>query len=224
MRDDEHGHAEFAVSRLQRTEHRCCRGAVKLSRRLVGEQDVRRVRQRDRDGDPLLLAAGHLVGPPPCAVRDVEQAEQFAGPGPPPGTPSAREPQRQLDVLQGRQVRQQVARRLLPDEPDDGPPVAEPLPRGHRRQIVPGHAYAARRWGVEPREDVHQRGLAAARRADQGGQLTGLDDKIKPLQRLHLDALGGVDAHEPVAHDQRAGPVVLVPTGDRRGERADAGW
>ncbi len=221
VRHDEHRHAELAVGRLQRAEHRRRRFTVEFPGRLVGEQHGRRIGQRHPDGDPLLLAAGHLVGPPSRAVRHAEQAEQLAGPGPPDGPPGAGQPERQVDVLRGRQVRQQVARRLLPDEPDHRAPVAEPLPRGHRRQVTPGDPDRACRGYVEPGEDVHQRGLAAARRADERGELPGPDHEVEALQRLHLDALGGVDPHQPVADDQRARSVVVVDPGGR-GEGADS--
>ena len=69
------------------------------------------------------------------------------------------------------QVRQQVPGGLLPDEPDHAAPVGEPLPAGHRAEVVAGHPHRARRGRVQPGEDVHQGGLAAARRADHRGQL-----------------------------------------------------
>ena len=85
---------------------------VQLAGGLVGEQHLRLVDQRGRDGRALLLAAGRsgpADGPgsrPGRAGRgkSAERAWRFA-------FPPARQPHRQLDVLLRGQVRQQVARR-----------------------------------------------------------------------------------------------------------------
>ena len=97
---------------------------------------------------------------------------------------------------------EQVAGGLLPEEAHHGAPVAEPVAGGHRGQVVPGHPGPARRRAVQPGQDVHQGGLAAAGRAHDRGQLALGDQQVQSLQRLHLDPLGGVDADQPVAHDQ----------------------
>jgi hypothetical protein len=75
--DDEHGHAQLGVSRLQAAEHIAGRGTVQLAGRLVGQQQERGVGQRGGDRGALLLAAGHLVGPPVGAVRDAQRAQQL---------------------------------------------------------------------------------------------------------------------------------------------------
>ena len=46
----------------------------------------------------------------------------------------------------------------------------------------------------------------------KGGQLAALNDEVKALKCLHLDALGLVDADQLVAGDQRARAVVAVPS------------
>ena len=116
--------------------------------------------------------------PAQCATPSRPSSSPVAGP--PGAAARAGEPERQVDVLQRGQVRQQVARGLLPDEPDHRPPVAEPLPPRHRRQVAPGHPHGARGGRVEPGQDVHQRGLAAAGRADQRGQLPGPTTRSRP--------------------------------------------
>ncbi len=71
-------HAELLVHALERIEHQRRRLAVELGRRLVGEQDLRQVRERDGDRDALLLAARELPGPVVRAVGEPDHLEQLA--------------------------------------------------------------------------------------------------------------------------------------------------
>ena len=207
MGHHQHRHAQLSVGPLQRAEYVHGGRAVELTGRLVGQQQFRPVRQRGRDRRPLLLPARHLVRPAIGARRHSEHRQQLRGPGralPPAGSP---QPHRQDHVLPGRQVRQQVARRLLPDEAHDIAPVAEPLARGHAGQVVTGDPHRAGGRRVQPGQDVHQRRLPAARRAHDRGQLALVDQQVKALQGLHLDALERVDPHQPVTDHQSAGAV-----------------
>ena len=99
------------------------------------------------------------------ALQNVDLPMRLAGTGRRQRRGRAGQLHRHLHVLGRGQVRQQVARGLLPDKGDRAAPVREPLPRVQRRQVVPGDPHRAGRRGVEPGQDVHQRGLAAARRA-----------------------------------------------------------
>ena len=51
----------LAVERLEQLDDVRAGLAVEVARRLVGEEQARRVAERARDGDALLLAAGELV-------------------------------------------------------------------------------------------------------------------------------------------------------------------
>ena len=201
--DHQHRDAEFGVGGLQGGEDVLGGGRVQLAGGLVGQQHLRLVRQCGGDGGPLLLTAGQAVRCPVGAVRDAEGLEQEAGPAQPLPAAKPAEPHRQQHVLPGRQVGQQVPRRLLPDEADGAPPVGQPLFGRHRAQVVVGHPHLPRRRRVQPGEDVHQRGFAAARRADQRGQLSVCDQQVQPLQSLHFDAVPGVDPDQPVTDDHR---------------------
>jgi hypothetical protein len=128
VRDDQHGHAEFGVGLLQRAEHLGRGGRVEFAGRLVGEQYLGLVGERHRNSGPLLLAAGHLVGPALQAVGQAEQFEQLSRARPACPGALAGQPHRQLHVLLRGQVGQQVARGLLPDEADEPSPVLQPLP------------------------------------------------------------------------------------------------
>ena len=160
---------------------------VELAGRLVGEQHRRPVGQRDRDRDALLLAARQLVGPAVGVTRsDISSSISVnrAWRSPPA---DAVEDHRQLDVLAHVEVWQQVARRLLADEADDLPPVGGQLGAAHLAQDVSGHHCASGRRHVETAEDVHQRALAAARGADDGDELAGVDGQFEALKRDHLE-------------------------------------
>ena len=108
------------------------------------------------------------------AVAEPDHLEQLAWPGRRRSRPAV-EDHRQLDVLQRGQVRQQVARRLLPDEPDRAAPVARPVaPAEHARRSWPATIGSPGRRDVQAAEDVEQRRLAAARGADDGHHLAAL--------------------------------------------------
>ena len=221
VRHDEDGHAEVGVRLLQGAEHVPGGDAVELAGRLVGEQQLRVVRQRGGDRGPLLLAARHLVGLAIRAVPHAEYAEQLVGPAPALTASGPGEAHRQHDVLPGGQVRKQVARGLLPDEADDPAPVADALPGCQTGQVVPGHADRAGGRRVEAGQDVHQRRLAAPGRANHRRQLPFRDQQVKALQCLHLDAVPGKDPDQSVAGDERA--LTIGSPGAHRflGELAD---
>ena len=175
--DEQDGDAELGVGRLQGVEH------ARRRRRCPAPRSARRPAARAASSPARWRCAIRCCSPPDIwpGVRSAQcatpsAAEQLVGPPARSlGARGAGQPHRQMHVLRGGQVRQQVARGLLPDEADDRAAVAEPLPRGHERaEVVPGDPHAARGRRVETGEDVHQRGLAAARRADQRGQLARL--------------------------------------------------
>src|SRR5690606_14148091 len=59
--------------------------------------------------------------------------------------------------------------------------------------------------GVESAEDVDERRLAAARRADQHDEFAGLDLDVDAAQRLHLDLSGAVDLGHSLGGVDRSG-------------------
>src|SRR3954462_13812806 len=92
------------------------------------------------------------------------------------------EEHRQLGVLTRGQRRQEVARRLLPDEADCPPTILRPLLAAHLAEDVAGHDRPAGGRHVEPSENIHERALAAPGGADQRGELAWLDDEIETLK------------------------------------------
>ena len=59
---DEHREAGGAHELRERREDVLGGARIEVSGRLVGKQDARRIGDRARDRDPLLLAAGELAG------------------------------------------------------------------------------------------------------------------------------------------------------------------
>jgi hypothetical protein len=159
VRDHHDGDPELGVDRPQRAEHLVGGGLVELAGRLVGEQHLRVVGQGHRDGTALLLTAAHLGRPAVPHAGHPDQLEQLvrALPAAPAG-----QPHRQLDVLPCGQVRQQVARRLLPDEPDGRAAIGRALPLADLRQAPAGHHHLPGGGRIEPAQDVEQGRLAAA--------------------------------------------------------------
>src|SRR4051794_27542517 len=80
MGDEQHRHAEARLQVLQEFQDLRLHGDVECGGRLVGDQEVRLVRERHRDHHALTLSAGELVRiarQPPFGIRDAAQAEQL---------------------------------------------------------------------------------------------------------------------------------------------------
>ena len=70
---DQHGQALLVREAAKQAEHRLGVARVQARHRLVREQHLRRVGERDGEGDPLLLAAGQLLRAVTGPVADVER-------------------------------------------------------------------------------------------------------------------------------------------------------
>ena len=118
----------------------------------------------------------------------------------------------ELDVLARRQARNQVVE--LEDEADVLAAVLRERGVGRRREIEVLEAHPAGRRRVEAAEDVEQRGLAAARMAEQDEQLARDDVEIDAAQRRHLDLAHLVDLREAAHFEERPGHgAASVPSG-----------
>ena len=196
---------EQAVDGAEQLEHVVRGVRVELAGRLVGEQQGRLVGEGDGDRDPLLLAAGQLRRPVVSPVGQADEVEQPRRSRRPVAPRDALEQHRQLDVLPGGQVGEQVACGLLPDEAEHLAPVAGPFGGAHLADPVAGDDDTSGGRDVEAAEDAQQRALAAARRTDDGDELTRLDRQVEALQRDDLEVGDLVDLHDAVALDQRTG-------------------
>src|SRR5262249_34569938 len=77
--DADHGRAVDARDPMQRVDDDLAVGRVERAGRLVGEQQLRLLRQRPRDRDALLLAAGHLDRLELRALAEADLLERGAG-------------------------------------------------------------------------------------------------------------------------------------------------
>ena len=193
------------LSRRKQVEDLVRRGRVELAGRLVGEEDLGPVGQRDRDGDALLLAAGQASGRWSARSARPTRSSSSARAAPRRGR-HAVEDHRQLDVLERRQVRQQVARRLLPDEADDLAPVARLLASSPSRQVVPATTARPADGTSSPPRMFSERALAGPGRADERDELARLDEQVETLERDDLEVGDLVDLDQVVAHDERRSP------------------
>ena len=170
--------------------------------------------QRPRDGHALLLAAAHLRGqvvapvvqahvPQRCSARSRRSRS---------GTPRYI---RGSAAFSSAVRRQQVE--VLEHEPD--------LPAAHARQSVAAKArhvlavqgVIAAAGRVQAAEDVHQGGLPAAGRPDDGDKVPVGDLQAHPAQGLHRAAPAAVDLLQIPRHDQTAAPPLpfSFPAGGR---------
>ncbi len=116
VRRDQRRHAGVAHEAEQHVEHPAGGLRVEVAGRLVGEQQPRPVGQRPAERDPLLLAARQLGRTVAGARREPDRGEQVARPRLGGGARDAGGALRQRDVLQRRELRQQVVE--LVDEAD----------------------------------------------------------------------------------------------------------
>ena len=143
-----------------------------------------------------LTSARQLGRQPALPAREVDGGEQLTGPGLALSPSRAGTEHGELDVGEGRQLRQQIVE--LEDEPDLLAPVGAEV--GDLGQVLSGDPDGARSRRVDPGEQVQERGLAASRGSGDGHHL--------PLAHLELDARkrghgSGEDPGDALELDQR---------------------
>ena len=169
-------------------------GDVERSRRLVGDQELRAARERDRDHDALPHAAGiavRIVVEALARVRDVHLLEQLDRALARLVARDVEVPLHRLGQLQAdRERRVQRRHRILEDHRD--------LAAAHvfelvLRELVQHAALEADLAGLDPRrrhEQPHDRErrhrLAAARLADDAERLAAIDREADAVDRVHV--------------------------------------
>jgi hypothetical protein len=201
---DHHDGAALAVELIEELEHFLSALGVEIARGLVGEQQRGLSHQRAGDRDALALAPGKLRRMVAEAVREPDGRDQLEAALAALAPRRAAVEQRHFDVLEHGELRDQVEG--LEDESDR--PVADPRQAIviQPRDVLAVEHVASARGAVETPEDVHQRGLARARCADDAHEFAAPDLQIDPTQHGHrriasavflLDAL---EAHDRVEH------------------------
>ena len=176
------------VELLQQLHHRFAALGIEVPGRLVGQQDDRLAGDRPRDGDALLLPARQLAGQVFRAMRHADAFERFGDALPPLVRAHPAIGQRQLHVLEHREIADQVE--ALEDEPDFAIADARAL-RGRQLRDRPAvQPVRTRRRRVEQAENRQQRRLAAARRTGNRDIFASGDLEAHVRQRVRLHLLG----------------------------------
>src|SRR5688572_398727 len=127
VRDDQERDA-VAIQLLEDPDDLVARARIEIAGRLVGQEIARLHDDRSTDRDALALTARELIRPMIDARLEADRLQDRGGPLATHSRRGARQHERQLDVLERRQPRDQVEE--LEDEPD------VPLPRGRERIVV----------------------------------------------------------------------------------------
>src|SRR5262245_41969239 len=106
--DHDDGLLELAIEPLEQLEDLFPRLAVEVAGRLVGQQQRRIAHDGARDRHPLLLPAGELAWVVPEPLPEADDAERVLGAFDPLLAAHLDQQQRQLDVLERGQHRDQV--------------------------------------------------------------------------------------------------------------------
>ena len=189
------------VQLLEQAHDLLAGGGVEVSRGLVREQDGRPHHQGARDGHPLALAAGELVGLVGDAVAQVDHLQGAAGAGQPLLLGDPRVDHGQLDVVEGGGARQQVEG--LEDEADLAVADLRQLVVAHLRDHLAAQDVVALGGRVQAADEVHERRLARAGRAHDGDVLAGIDGEADPAQGVDLFRAHDVGAPEVLGADER---------------------
>ena len=154
VRNDHHGQAALAVQIVEQVVNQVGGLGVDFTGRFVGQQDVRIVGQRHRNRHALLLPAGEFARVMAHPVAQADRIEQLARPIAPHPPGKAGEDHRRFDVFQRRQIGNQIAGTLLPDEAGDMPLVVDEIGLGAVDKVQFPHPAAAGRRPVQPAQDV----------------------------------------------------------------------
>ena len=168
--------------------------SVKLPGRFVGKNELRPDGERPCHGDALRLSAGQFLGQFVGQFGKAERFQQKAT-GLLRGIARAGQHHWQADILDRRQRREKARR--LEDHADPARPQIFERPEAGPFDFSGGRP-------VEPAQEVQQRGLAAARRTDQGDAGAGGHGTVDVTE--HCDA-PGVSVREiaadPAGHNKR---------------------
>ena len=200
--DDEAGRALGSHELAQHRQDRLGGCAVELAGGLVGQEERRSRRQRDRERHPLLLPARELVAVGSATIREPDPLEEL-GHALLAFLPSdATERERQPDRLARRHVGRQRPPVVLLDDADPRTAVLVELGSRCGRQVAPEHLEASGGRAVEAADEPQQRRLARSRRADDRGHLAGLDADVEATERRDGSAGRGMDADQAAADDR----------------------
>jgi hypothetical protein len=169
--DDDDGMAVL-VHLPQRRHHFLAALAVERAGRLVGQNDLAAVHQRAGDRHALLLAAGELTGAMMRSVPHAQTVEQRYRALAPEACSLPGIDGRHLDIAGSGQIRQQLI--PLKNKPEMLSAQSRQRIAVKCARIIARNLVRAVGRLVEQAEDVHQRRLARARRADDRNHLSAI--------------------------------------------------
>ena len=177
MGDVDDGGLQLLVQLLDLGAHVDAQLGVEVRQRLVEQEDVGVAHQRPAHGDALALAAGELAGLAVEQVLDLQELGDLVHRLVALGLRHAVHLEAEDDVLPDVHVR------------------VERVGLEHHGDVAVGRAHADHRAALDrdlaggdllqPRDHVEQRGLAAARGADQHQELALLDRDVGLVEDLH---------------------------------------
>ena len=186
VRDHHHGHPGTAAGILQKLQDRLSRIIIQRSGRLVAQKQLGILRKRPGDRHPLLLPAGELsreVSDPlrkPHLFQGLRRVQRIL-----------RDLGGQLHVFQRRQILDQVIK--LKHKADVISAVGGELLLRVGGDLLPVQDHAPFRQGIHAAQDIQDRGLSCAGRADDHAELPFLDLKIHIPQGLDVHLAHMVD-------------------------------
>ena len=201
----------LAVETPEHPQNLLPRPRIEVARRFIGQNERRVIHQRAGDGNPLLLAAGHLRrlmllvrGQPYLGEQRLGQPLGLAAGGPPQGIVQGHE-----HVVQGRCPWQEVE--ALEDEAQLRRPHHGPLVGSQAAHLPAIEPVTARSWAIEAAQDVHERGLAGAGSPHQGYHFAVGDGQGDTLEHRHVHFAQTVGSRDVLQADERAGAGCAVP-------------
>ena len=179
----DHDDQPIARDLLQDLHDLHARFRIQRAGRLVRQQNLRIVDQRARDRHALHLAAGHLVRLFGQLIAEADAFERLFRAFAAFGFRYAGQRERQLHVGQRVLVRDQVV--VLKHEPHGMVAVAVPIGVPELLGRPAGNGEVAGIIPVQSADDVQQRRLAAAGRAEDRNKFVPAKSNTDPAQRLH---------------------------------------
>ena len=207
MRDENRGLTGFAKKLANFVAHFNAQTGVERGKRFVKEDQLRRRRQRPRQCDALLLPAGKLVRSPFAITGQTDHLQKMVDP---------------FGAFPARAGRERIAAPAAQPKAD----VVADIKMGEKRAflrhdsdiapfgrnvngIAAEHAARQRDFAavgpVKPGDDSQQRGFAAPRRAEDGGELAAAHGEIDIAQRPHRLRASGKGFGDSPDRDQRRG-------------------
>ena len=177
------GHDDGSAGAVDGIQHfhnaqRC--GRIKVSGRLVGQQDLRMVHIRSRDGHALRLTAGKLMRIAVFLAGKPNRLQYFRHQRFDGGTACADHFKCERHILPHRFVVQQLV--ILEDEADRTT-IMRHLPCGQASQIVACDADLAVRGLLFTQQQAQQCGFAGTRCAHEEHEIPSIDVEVDVIQR-----------------------------------------